>query len=212
MSSETKTDVVWAGPNHSEPDLHKTRRAEDGIRTRDLNLGKVALYQLSYFRIRARGADGPKCSWSPEGCDYGQCQDQDNPVELSARRPEATTVSLSAVQLIDHHYLGQRHRCDHELGNTISSLDLEAFIAVIHHDHLDLAPVPGVDETGGIHHANAVTSRQAAPRHDQPGVHLWYGDRHPGGDDCPLPRFENGRMAGVEIDTSVTMVGAVGRG
>ena len=25
--------------------------AENGIRTRDLNLGKVALYQLSYFRI-----------------------------------------------------------------------------------------------------------------------------------------------------------------
>ena len=24
--------------------------AEDGARTRDLNLGKVALYQLSYFR------------------------------------------------------------------------------------------------------------------------------------------------------------------
>ncbi len=26
-------------------------RAENGIRTRDLNLGKVALYQLSYFRV-----------------------------------------------------------------------------------------------------------------------------------------------------------------
>ncbi len=25
--------------------------AENGTRTRDLNLGKVALYQLSYFRI-----------------------------------------------------------------------------------------------------------------------------------------------------------------
>ena len=25
--------------------------AEDGVRTRDLNLGKVALYQLSYFRV-----------------------------------------------------------------------------------------------------------------------------------------------------------------
>ena len=31
--------------------------AEDGIRTRDLNLGKVALYQLSYFR------EGWDCSW-----------------------------------------------------------------------------------------------------------------------------------------------------
>ena len=30
------------------------RGAEDGIRTRDLNLGKVALYQLSYFRMNGR--------------------------------------------------------------------------------------------------------------------------------------------------------------
>ena len=35
-------------------------RAEDGSRTRDLNLGKVALYQLSYFR-----KFGPECSPSP---------------------------------------------------------------------------------------------------------------------------------------------------
>jgi hypothetical protein len=27
------------------------QRAEDEARTRDLNLGKVALYQLSYFRL-----------------------------------------------------------------------------------------------------------------------------------------------------------------
>src|SRR5690606_32513272 len=30
--------------------LASSRGAEDGVRTRDLNLGKVALYQLSYFR------------------------------------------------------------------------------------------------------------------------------------------------------------------
>ena len=28
-------------------------RAEDGTRTRDPNLGKVMLYQLSYFRIKS---------------------------------------------------------------------------------------------------------------------------------------------------------------
>jgi hypothetical protein len=36
-----------------------SRGAEDGIRTRDLNLGKVTLYQLSYFRM------GGQCSSSP---------------------------------------------------------------------------------------------------------------------------------------------------
>ena len=32
--------------------------AEDGARTRDLNLGKVALYQLSYFRLNGRQCNG----------------------------------------------------------------------------------------------------------------------------------------------------------
>ena len=35
--------------------------AEDGIRTRDLNLGKVALYQLSYFRAFAYRSILPVC-------------------------------------------------------------------------------------------------------------------------------------------------------
>ena len=32
--------------------------AEDEARTRDPNLGKVVLYQLSYFRIKKVGEDG----------------------------------------------------------------------------------------------------------------------------------------------------------
>ena len=32
-------------------ELHPRKRAVDGTRTRDIHLGKVALYQLSYYRI-----------------------------------------------------------------------------------------------------------------------------------------------------------------
>jgi hypothetical protein len=32
--------------------LKPTKRADDGLRTRDLQLGKLALYQLSYVRVR----------------------------------------------------------------------------------------------------------------------------------------------------------------
>ena len=32
--------------------LEFKKRAENGTRTRDPNLGKVVLYQLSYFRIK----------------------------------------------------------------------------------------------------------------------------------------------------------------
>ena len=38
VETENPSDVLGLG-------------AENGARTRDLNLGKVALYQLSYFRV-----------------------------------------------------------------------------------------------------------------------------------------------------------------
>ena len=44
-----------ATAEHKKNDNHYGCRhfgAENGARTRDLNLGKVALYQLSYFRVR----------------------------------------------------------------------------------------------------------------------------------------------------------------
>ena len=38
-------------------ELHPRYGAVDGIRTRDIHLGKVALYQLSYYRISAPEKD-----------------------------------------------------------------------------------------------------------------------------------------------------------
>ena len=35
----------------STPELHRLKRAEDEIRTRDIQLGRLMLYQLSYFRL-----------------------------------------------------------------------------------------------------------------------------------------------------------------
>ena len=40
------------------------KRAEDGTRTRDPNLGKVMLYQLSYFRIYNRFVLDCECKGS----------------------------------------------------------------------------------------------------------------------------------------------------
>ena len=34
----------------SPPELHRLKRAEDEIRTRDIQLGRLMLYQLSYSR------------------------------------------------------------------------------------------------------------------------------------------------------------------
>ena len=35
----------------STPELHRLIGAEDEIRTRDIQLGRLMLYQLSYFRL-----------------------------------------------------------------------------------------------------------------------------------------------------------------
>lgn len=43
-------------PFHHSSILKREKRAENETRTRDPNLGKVMLYQLSYFRIRRTGA------------------------------------------------------------------------------------------------------------------------------------------------------------
>ena len=43
-------------PFHHSSILKKEKRAENETRTRDPNLGKVMLYQLSYFRIFSTGA------------------------------------------------------------------------------------------------------------------------------------------------------------
>ena len=42
----------------------ETFRADNETRTRDLNLGKVALYQLSYVRLHFGRFTGLKCEWN----------------------------------------------------------------------------------------------------------------------------------------------------
>ncbi len=42
----------------STPELHRQIRAEDEAQTRDPQLGRLMLYQLSYFRNKVVGEDG----------------------------------------------------------------------------------------------------------------------------------------------------------
>ena len=50
----------------SWPEEVRKDGAGDGIRTRDINLGKVALYQLSYSRV----AGNPIVSRADGGCQF----------------------------------------------------------------------------------------------------------------------------------------------
>lgn len=51
------------------PLFAKTLRAEDEVRTRDLQLGKLSLYQLSYFR-ESNGKSDCKCKVCVCSCKY----------------------------------------------------------------------------------------------------------------------------------------------
>ncbi len=52
-------DHLATSPNYKKIYNKWIYRAGDGTRTRDINLGKVALYQLSYARFNGLD-DGPK--------------------------------------------------------------------------------------------------------------------------------------------------------
>ena len=43
--------MVEVARERRRQDLIPKKRADDGLRTRDLQLGKLALYQLSYVRV-----------------------------------------------------------------------------------------------------------------------------------------------------------------
>jgi hypothetical protein len=53
-ASSAQAGCAMQGPDHATeaPERASDRGADDGIRTRDPNLGKVVLYQLSHVRVR----------------------------------------------------------------------------------------------------------------------------------------------------------------
>ena len=77
--------------------------AGNGSRTRDLNLGKVALYQLSYFRRRR------DCSGSP------------------SRGTEAPGAAVTPRQLLLLDEVGFVNGDNHELGDPVTTLDRDRF-------------------------------------------------------------------------------------
>ena len=78
--------------------------ADDEARTRDLNLGKVALYQLSYVRSAPEGA---RASWRAaewavkSGASYsgGMDEHQKTPIE-PLRKPALSTDSMVMLGVV----------------------------------------------------------------------------------------------------------------
>ena len=60
VASPLGQPTVEAFPKREGTSWDRPLRADDEARTRDLNLGKVALYQLSYVRLRLRAVSRPE--------------------------------------------------------------------------------------------------------------------------------------------------------
>ncbi len=104
--------------------------AEDGARTRDLNLGKVALYQLSYFRVGA----GIVIPSMPRPTSDRCCR---TPLHLDR----------TSSRIVDFEPFDLGHGHDHQLGDPIADLDRDRLGTVVDQDRLELAAISGVDDS-----------------------------------------------------------------
>ena len=107
--------------------------AEDGARTRDLNLGKVALYQLSYFRTTQnlpRGQDlNRRILNRGRAGSLGRGVGSANLPAATAEAPLTPARLRQDVALLPGD-LG--HFDNHKLGDSISRFEAHRFLTVIY--------------------------------------------------------------------------------
>jgi hypothetical protein len=95
-------------------------------------------------------------------------------------------------QLGDLFQLGPLDSLDHELGDLLSTGDVDRLCWIeIDEEDLELAAVAGVDDTGGVRERESLAQSAARPRVNEACKPLRNGDRKAGWDDRALPRFEH---------------------
>ena len=178
--------------------------AEDGTRTRDLNLGKVALYQLSYFRVP------PHCSVCriPSGCRSPPYSLGDR---LTPRRTESLRATLGLIQSINRPWRRERDRYDHQLGDPVPAGDTASLPTVIDQHHPEFPAIAGIYETRGVDQPYPVPARQPATGEHQPRMASRYGHRNSGIDRRVLSRLQPDGKASIKVKPRIGRVGACGR-
>jgi hypothetical protein len=81
---------------------------------------------------------------------------------------------------------------------------------VIDEEHLELAAVAGVDESGRVQHRHALLHRQSGAGQHEAGVTSGNGHGETGGNQAPLAGLEPRELGGAEIEAGVSRLG-IGR-
>ncbi len=99
------------------------------------------------------------------------------------------------------------------MGDSFAAGDLECLVrVVIDEAHLQLAPVAGVDEAGGVEAGDTVLESESATGLDETGVPLRKGDGDTRGNQGPAtPSSEFDVDAGNEVDPCVAGARVAGK-
>jgi hypothetical protein len=174
--------------------------AEDGARTRDLNLGKVALYQLSYFRTTH---NSDRRILYRESGSLGRATASAN---LPTSTAEAPITPRGPGQRVRLRPRDPRNLDDHQLSYPVASLKLDRLLAMVDQQDLNFTPVTGVDQTRRVHKPDAAPAGVAAARKHKSGVARWNRNRDSGRDCGSFPGGEDDVVASGQIQPGVTLM------
>lgn len=122
-------------------------------------------------------------------------------------------AAIVAVELVDFHPGHVLDPLDDELGDAVATAHVIGGSWVgVHHHRLQLAPVMGIDEAGGVHQRDAVVQCEAAARKDEARPPHRNGDGDAGGHERTTTiRCQFGVLAGVEIHSRIPRVRGAGQ-
>jgi len=133
---------------------------------------------------------------------------RDSP-SLTAAGAKAAVAAGGFAQRLHLDRIGEGNRRNHQLRDPVARLDPKGLGRVgIEQQHPHFAPVAGIDQPRAVDQRDPMVTRKPRPRQHEPSMPLRNLNRHPSANTPPLPGPQMSSLAGIEIDTSISIMGA----